>query len=82
VPAILASIVIIALPMFGDYYTTDLLSQSPQTSMIGNQVNLYIRGGQQVPIGAALVVCLMLFLTVLLGYYLVATARAARRLGS
>ena len=80
-PAILAGIVIIALPMFGDYYTTDLLSQSPQTSMIGNQIFLYIRGGQQIPIGAALVVVLMLFLTVLMGYYLVSTARAHRRLG-
>ncbi len=82
VPAILASIVIIALPMFGDYYTTDLLSQSPTTSMIGNQIYLYILGGQQIPVGAALVVCLMLFLTLLLGYYVYATARAQRRLGS
>jgi spermidine/putrescine transport system permease protein len=82
VPAILASIVIIALPMFGDYYTPDLLSQSPRTSLIGNQINLYIRGGQQIPVGAALVVTLMLFLTVLLGYYLYATARAQRRVGT
>jgi len=80
-PAVLAGIVIIALPMFGDYYTTDLLSQSPQTSMIGNQIFLYIRGGQQIPVGAALVVVLMLFLTVLMGYYLVSTARAHRRFG-
>jgi ABC-type spermidine/putrescine transport system permease subunit I len=82
VPAILASIVIIALPMFGDYYTPDLLSQSPSTSMLGNQINLYIRGGQQIPVGAALVVCLMIFLTLLLGYYLVATARAQRKVGA
>jgi putrescine transport system permease protein len=80
-PAVLASIVITALPMFGDYYTTDLLSQSPQTSMIGNQINLYIRGGQQIPVGAALVVVLMAFLTLVLGYYLIATARAQRRFG-
>ena len=78
VPAILAGVVIIALPMFGDYYTPDLLSGSPNTSMIGNQINLYIRGGQQVPVGAALVVVLMAFLTLLMGYYLVATARAQR----
>lgn len=78
VPAILAGVVIIALPMFGDYYTPDLLSGSPNTSMIGNQINLYIRGGQQVPVGAALVVVLMLFLTLLMGWYLVATARAQR----
>ncbi len=80
VPAILAGIVIIALPMFGDYYTPDLLSQSPKTSLIGNQINLYIRGGQQIPVGAALVVVLMLFLAVLLAYYVVATARAQKRL--
>jgi spermidine/putrescine transport system permease protein len=81
-PAILAGIVIIALPMFGDYYTPDLLSGAPQTSLIGNQINLYIRGGQQIPVGAALVVVLMLFLTVFMGYYLYATARAQRRLGA
>lgn len=80
-PAILAAVAIIALPMFGDYYTPDLLSQSPSTSLIGNQINLYIRGGQQVPIGAALVVVLMAFLAVLMAYYLVVTARAQRRLG-
>jgi spermidine/putrescine transport system permease protein len=80
--AILASIAIIALPMFGDYYTTDMLSQSPTTSMVGNQINLYIRGGQQIPVGAALVVVLMLFLAVFIAYYLVATTRAQRRVGA
>ena len=82
IPAVLAGCVIIALPMFGDYYTPDLLSGSPQTSMIGNEINLYIRGGQQIPVGAALVVVLMLFLGLLMGYYLVVTARAQRRLGA
>jgi spermidine/putrescine transport system permease protein len=82
IPAVLAGCVIIALPMFGDYYTPDLLSGSPETSMIGNEINLYIRGGQQIPVGAALVVCLMVFLAVLMGYYLAVTARAQRRLGS
>jgi spermidine/putrescine transport system permease protein len=81
VPGILAGVVLIALPMFGDYYTPDLLSGAPQTSLIGNQINLYIRGGQQIPVGAALVVVLMLFLLVLMGYYIYATARAGRRLG-
>jgi ABC-type spermidine/putrescine transport system permease subunit I len=81
VPAILAGCVIIALPMFGDYYTPDLLSGSPKTSLIGNQIDLYIRGGQLVPVGATLVIYLMLMLAVLMGYYLWATARAERRLG-
>jgi spermidine/putrescine transport system permease protein len=81
-PAVLAGIVIIALPMFGDYYTPDLLSQSPNTTMIGNQINLYLRGGQQVPIGAAIVVVLMIMLVILLAYYIWTTARMARRLGT
>jgi len=80
VPAILAGCVIIALPMFGDYYTPDLLSGSPKTSLVGNQINLYIRGGQQIPVGAALVIVLMLLLAFLLAYYVFATARAQRRL--
>ncbi len=79
-PAILAGCVIIALPMFGDYYTPDLLSGSPKTSLVGNQINLYVRGGQQQPIGAALVVVLMLMLAALLAYYVVVTARTQRRL--
>jgi spermidine/putrescine transport system permease protein len=80
-PAVLAGCVIIALPMFGDYYTPDLLSGSPNTSLVGNQIDLYIRGGQQVPVGAALVVCLMLLLAVFMAYYLWVTARAERRVG-
>ena len=79
-PAILTGCVIIALPMFGDYYTPDLLSGSPRTSLIGNQINLYIRGGQQIPVGAALVVVLMVVLSILLAYYVITTARAQRRL--
>jgi putrescine transport system permease protein len=80
VPAILTGCVLIALPMFGDYYTPDLLSGSPQTSMIGNQINLYILGGQQQDVGAAIVVVLMLLLAVLLAYYVILTARAQRRI--
>jgi len=65
--------------MFGDYYTPDLLSGSPRTNMIGNQINLFIHG-PQVTVGAALVVVLMLMLLVLMAYYLVSMARAAREL--
>jgi ABC-type spermidine/putrescine transport system permease subunit I len=79
-PAILAGIVIIALPMFGDYYTPDLLSGSPKTSLIGNQINLYVRQSAQAPVGAALVVVLMLLLAALLAYYVVVSARTQRRL--
>ena len=78
---VVAGIVIIALPMFGDYYTPNLLSGSPQTTMIGNQIDLYISGGQQKPVGAALVCVLMALLLLLMLYYLIVTARATRRYG-
>jgi spermidine/putrescine transport system permease protein len=80
-PAMLAGVVIIALPMFGDYYTPDLLSGSPNTSLIGNQINLYVRGGQQIPVGAALVCVLMVMLGILMTYYLLVTARSMRKYG-
>ncbi len=76
---ILAGAVIITLPMFGDYYTPDLLSGSPRTRMIGNDISLFIlsstsAGGK----GAALTIVLMLFVAVLMTYYLISVARATR----
>ena len=79
-PGILAGSVIITLPMFGDYYTPDLLSGSPRTNMIGNQITLFILGGTQRQIGAALVIVLMLMLLVFMFYYLFSTSRAAKEL--
>jgi spermidine/putrescine transport system permease protein len=37
--AVVVSVLITTLPMLGDYFTNDLLSASPQTSMIGNLIN-------------------------------------------
>ena len=48
---ILAGAVLIALPMFGDYYTADLISGSAQTSMIGNQIDQFTRQGSQKTVG-------------------------------
>ena len=53
---ILAAGVITALPMMGDYYTADLLSGSPRTSMVGNQIEFYLFEGSQKNAGASLVV--------------------------
>jgi putrescine transport system permease protein len=74
---ILAASVLIALPMFGDYYTNDIISGSPRTSMIGNQINLFFQGGPQRTVGASLVIVLALLLTVLMSYYLWVTVRAS-----
>jgi ABC-type spermidine/putrescine transport system permease subunit I len=74
---ILAASVLIALPMFGDYYTNDLISNSPKTSMIGNQINLFFQGGTQHTVGASLVIVLSVLLAVLMSYYLWITVRAS-----
>jgi putrescine transport system permease protein len=79
-PAILAGSALVVLPMFGDYYTNDLISASPRTSMLGNEINLFVQGGTQQPLGASLVIVLMLILAVGMAYYLFATMRDARRL--
>ena len=79
VPGILAASVITALPMFGDYYTNTILSGSPGTQMIGNQIETFITRSQQPQKGAALVLILSSLLLVLMLYYLVITARAQRQ---
>jgi spermidine/putrescine transport system permease protein len=79
-PSILAGAALVVLPMFGDYYTNDLISASPRTNMLGNEINLFVQGGSEKNLGAALVLVLMAILLVLMAYYVYATARDARRL--
>ena len=78
IPGILAGVVLIALPMFGDYYTNDLVSASPETSMIGNQIDQFTRQGSQKTVGAVLTVILAALLLIFMLYYLRATRRAGR----
>ena len=77
-PGILGGAVLIALPMFGDYYTPNIVSEAPTTSMIGNQIDFYFHGGPQPTIGAAITVVLSAFLTILMGYYLWTIHKATR----
>jgi spermidine/putrescine transport system permease protein len=76
VPGILAGTVLVALPMFGDYYTADLVSASTQTNMIGNQIDEFIRQGSEKVTGAVLTLLLALLLLGLMFYYLRQTRRA------
>jgi spermidine/putrescine transport system permease protein len=78
-PSILAGSALIVLPMFGDYYTNDLISASPRTNMLGNEINLFIQGGPEKYLGASLVLVLMAILLVGMAYYLYQTARDSRR---
>jgi ABC-type spermidine/putrescine transport system permease subunit I len=66
----LGGVVLIALPMFGDYYTPDLISGSPKTAMLGNTINNYVQGGPDKALGAALTLLLSAFLLVFMLYYL------------
>ena len=75
-PGVLAGMVLITLPMFGDYYTADLVSASTQTNMIGNQIDEFMRQGSEKVTGAALTLLLSLFLLALMFYYLRTTRRA------
>ena len=59
----LIMLAIIALPMFGDYFTnTYLTGGSTRTEMIGNQIEHYLMGTTQPQTGASLVLVLMVFL--------------------
>jgi ABC-type spermidine/putrescine transport system permease subunit I len=79
VPGLMAASVITVLPMCGDYYTNSVLSQSPRTNMVGNQVVNYLGESTQPQVGASLVLILMAMLAVLMVYYLVSVAREQRR---
>ena len=78
-PAILTGIVIVTLPMFGDYYTNDLLSQSPRTSMFGNLIATQkeLLGGATRTASLVLILSVIVLLPMM--YYLHETRRASER---
>lgn len=77
-PAILAGLVIVTLPMFGDYFTNTMLSGSPSTTMVGNLIDDSINTPGQGPEAAVLILILMIMLIIPIMYYLRSTARAAQ----
>jgi ABC-type spermidine/putrescine transport system permease subunit I len=77
-PGLLTACVVTALPMFGDYYTNSLISGSPATSMLGNQIELYLLGGSRQDLGASLVLIMSAMLMVPMAYYLISSLRAER----
>jgi len=75
---LITALVITALPMAGDYYTNAIVSGSPKTTMIGNQIELFLLQGPQKNFGASLVLLLSLLLMFAMAYYLLLTQRASR----
>jgi ABC-type spermidine/putrescine transport system permease subunit I len=77
-PAILAGIVIVTLPMFGDYYTNDLLG-STKTSMFGNLISQQREAAGGATRAASLVLILSVIVLIPMLYYLRETRRQAEQ---
>ena len=77
-PSILAGMLITILPMVGDYFTNQLLSGSPGTTMIGNVIEGQLGVSNLEGEGAALSLVLLLLLIAPIAYYVRSTARASR----
>jgi spermidine/putrescine transport system permease protein len=75
-PGILAGLVIVSLPMFGDYYTNDLLG-STRTSMYGNVLDLTVGTAGQGPEAGSLVLLLVALVMIPMLYYLRSTRRSS-----
>jgi ABC-type spermidine/putrescine transport system permease subunit I len=68
-PAIVASVLLTCLPMLGDYFTNDLLSGFPRTSMVGNLINnTVLTPGQTGQAGAFVLLVLVVSLAPMLWY--------------
>jgi spermidine/putrescine transport system permease protein len=74
-PAILAGMVIVSLPMFGDYYTNNLLGATT-TSMYGNLLDAAVGQAGQGPEAGSLTLILIVLVMIPMLYYLRATRRA------
>jgi ABC-type spermidine/putrescine transport system permease subunit I len=75
---ILTGMLITVLPMVGDYFTNQLLSGAPGTSMIGNLIQGQLGTPGLEGQGAVLSLLVLLVLLIPMVYYVVATNRSAR----
>ncbi len=75
---ILTAMLIIVLPMVGDYYTNQLLSGAASTSMIGNLIQGQLGTPGLEGQGAVLSLLLLLVLLIPMVYYVIATNRSSK----
>lgn len=75
-PALVAAGLLTCLPMLGDYFTNDLLSASPQTSMVGNLINNAVLAPGQTGQAAAFVLLVLLVSIVPMWWYVRSTRDA------
>jgi ABC-type spermidine/putrescine transport system permease subunit I len=58
-PAVIAGVLIVGLPITGDYYTADLLSGSPRTTTLANQIDFLLHARNAGPTVGTALVCLL-----------------------
>lgn len=69
-PAIVAAVLLTCLPMLGDYFTSDLLSASPSTAMVGNLINNTVLAPGQTGAAGAFVLFVFLVSLVPMLFYI------------
>jgi spermidine/putrescine transport system permease protein len=77
-PTIIAATFITVLPMLGDYFTNQLMSAAPGTTMIGNAIEGQLQSPGQTGEGAVLAIMMLIVLVIPMTYYVISTARASR----
>ena len=77
-PTIIAGTFITVLPMLGDYFTNQLMSAAPGTTMIGNAIEGQLQSPGQTGQGAVLAIMMLIVLLIPMVYYVRSTARASR----
>ncbi|TDL12283.1 ABC transporter permease [Mycolicibacterium obuense] len=74
-PTIVAAILLTCLPMLGDYFTSDMLSASPKTAMVGNLINDSVLTPGQTGQAGAFVLLVFLVALIPMLYYIRVTGR-------
>jgi len=75
------SVLLTCLPMLGDYFTSDLLSGSPSTSMVGNLINNTVLTPGQTGQAGAFVLLVLLVSLLPMVYYVRSVSRNDGALG-
>ena len=73
---VVAAVLLTCLPMLGDYFTSDMLSASPKTAMVGNLINDSVQSPGQTGQAGAFVMLVLLVTVLPMLYYVRVTARA------
>lgn len=72
---IVAAVLLTCLPMLGDYFTSDMLSASPKTTMVGNLINDSVQAPGQTGQAGAFVMLVLIVTVLPMFYYARVTAR-------